>query len=545
MPCKGLFVFLVVLIPPYCIIGQKIAAFNVQIFGQTKAQKPDVMDILKQIIRRYDVILIQEIRDIAETAIFDLLALVNEGATEYSIIQSVRLGRTSSKEQYAYIQWQFCFLHSRSELSVTDEFVFNDVSDVFEREPYIVRFEAATKHVTDFTLVGLHTKPTDAVAELDGLIPVMAYIEDRFSNNPTENIMILGDLNADCSYVTNAEEAALALRTTPGYHWFINDDDDTTVSATSCAYDRFIVTSPGIFDYEKTTSIFRFDLEYGLTNEFAITVSDHYPIEMEFIPNTPKGYMIGSFNIQIFGVTKASKPEVMEILSKIIQRYDIIFIQEIRDISGDAIEELLSLTNTEGPEQYAMTVSERLGRSSSKEQYAYMYRLSTTSVISSYVFDDAQDVFEREPYIVEFSTQEAAVPEFALAGIHVKPSDALAELDALAQVHTDITNRLNTDEVVFLGDFNADCSYLNAGERDALVLKSSDYYWPIGADVDTTVSSSDCAYDRFIFVSSSDMKTNLKPNSVKPFLFDQAYNLSSEQALAVSDHYPVEMEIYR
>ncbi|CAH1776658.1 unnamed protein product [Owenia fusiformis] len=537
---KGLFVFLVVLLPSHCILGQKIGAFNVRIFGQSKAQKPEVMDILKRIVRRYDVILIQEIRDAKETAILDLLALVNEGASEYSLVQSARLGRTSSKEQYAYIY--------RNELSVTDEFVFNDISDIFEREPYIVRFKAPTKHVTDFTLVGLHTKPTDAVDELDGLIPVMAQIKDRFADNPTENIMILGDLNADCNYVTDKEKPALALRTTPGYHWNINDNDDTTISlTTSCAYDRFIVTSPGLFDYEGTTSIFHFDQEYGLTNEFALTVSDHYPIEIEFSPSLPsgKGYKIGSFNIQIFGDTKASKADVMEILSKIIQRYDIIFIQEIRDASGDAIQKLLRLTNSEGPEKYTMAISERLGRSNSKEQYAYIYRLSTTAVFAAEVFDDAQDVFEREPYIVAFFAREAAVPKFVLAGIHVKPSDALAELNALAQVKTYIKNHLNTDEVVFMGDFNADCSYLNAGERDALVLKSSDYYWPIGADVDTTVSKSNCAYDRFVFVNNSEMRTYLKPGSAKPFLFDQEYSLSSELAKAVSDHYPIEMEIYR
>lgn len=50
----------------------KIASFNIQIFGQTKAGKPEVMDILAQIIRRYDIVAIQEIRDAAETAIITL-----------------------------------------------------------------------------------------------------------------------------------------------------------------------------------------------------------------------------------------------------------------------------------------------------------------------------------------------------------------------------------------------------------------------------------------------------------------------------------------
>ena len=46
-----------------------IASFNIQIFGQTKASKPEVMEILADIIRQYDLVAIQEIRDAAETAI--------------------------------------------------------------------------------------------------------------------------------------------------------------------------------------------------------------------------------------------------------------------------------------------------------------------------------------------------------------------------------------------------------------------------------------------------------------------------------------------
>lgn len=92
---------------------------------------------------------------------------------------------------------------------------------------------------------------------------------------------------------------------------------------------------------------------------------------------------------------------------QIILRYDVILIQEIRDSSGKAIQQLLSLVNksvhqvtinvvfqlrsfvrvsvflyspnvscrysTKG--LYKITISPRLGRTSSKEQYAFLYRL--------------------------------------------------------------------------------------------------------------------------------------------------------------------------
>ncbi len=41
----------------------KIASFNIQIFGQSKSSKQEVMDILVQIIRDFDIGLIFHIRD--------------------------------------------------------------------------------------------------------------------------------------------------------------------------------------------------------------------------------------------------------------------------------------------------------------------------------------------------------------------------------------------------------------------------------------------------------------------------------------------------
>ena len=50
---------------------------------------------------------------------------------------------------------------------------------------------------------------------------------------------------------------------------------------------------------------------------------------------------------------------------------------------------------------YSLTISERLGRSISKEQYAFLHKTSTVEVLSTYQFDDsADDIFEREPFTV-------------------------------------------------------------------------------------------------------------------------------------------------
>ena len=55
----------------------RIGAFNIQAFGPTKSSKSDVMDIIARIIRTYDVVAIQELRDKSQTALPALIDLVN------------------------------------------------------------------------------------------------------------------------------------------------------------------------------------------------------------------------------------------------------------------------------------------------------------------------------------------------------------------------------------------------------------------------------------------------------------------------------------
>jgi len=91
-------------VPPQPDGGQiTIASFNIQVFGQTKASKLEVMEILADITRQYDIVAIREIWDAAGTAILALRDKVNENGAAYSVVTGPRVGRTYSKEQYAFM----------------------------------------------------------------------------------------------------------------------------------------------------------------------------------------------------------------------------------------------------------------------------------------------------------------------------------------------------------------------------------------------------------------------------------------------------------
>lgn len=260
---------------------------------------------------------------------------------------------------------------------------------------------------------------------------------------------------------------------------------------------------------------------------------------------------IAAFNIQIFGKTKMSKTEVVGVLVDIVSKYDIILIQEIRDSSGESIVQLVDLVNAKNRgSEFSMKLSPRLGRTSSKEQYAYLYREKIgLSVVNDYVYDDGNettgtDTFEREPYIVLFQTPGTKLRQFAVIGIHVAPGDAVEEIQAFGDVFADVRSKTNTDDIVLMGDLNADCSYVPASKWDEIPLRNnSNYIWLIPDDADTTVSNSVCSYDRFIMTGEA-LKEAYVNGSAKVVRFDTEYGLNQTFALQVSDHYPISFELY-
>ena len=146
---------------------------------------------------------------------------------------------------------------------------------------------------------------------------------------------------------------------------------------------------------------------------------------------------IGAFNIQVFGISKASKPEVMDVLADIIRTYDIIAIQEIRDKSQTALPALVDLVNTDGS-QYDYVVSERLGRTTSKEQYAYIFNTQTVELTSNpqtYPEPSGSDPFHREPYIASFRALNGNF-DATFITIHADPDEATDEINGLGAVVT-------------------------------------------------------------------------------------------------------------
>lgn len=83
--------------------------------------------------------------------------------------------------------------------------------------------------------MGIRTKPSATIEEINAL--TKAY-DQAVSFFGTDNGIILGDLSADCSYLSRSNYEKLDLVTDTRFTWLIDDDIDTTTGSSKCAYDR-------------------------------------------------------------------------------------------------------------------------------------------------------------------------------------------------------------------------------------------------------------------------------------------------------------------
>jgi len=220
----------------------------------------------------------------------------------------------------------------------------------------------------------------------------------------------------------------------------------------------------------------------------------------------------------------------------------VIAVQEIRDSAGTAFPKLVALLNGQvSGRTYSSVVGPREGRTSSKEQYAFIYEGAKVTPLRNYRYPDSGGVYERPPFAVEFQLARST-SKFVLVNIHSKPDDAVAEVSALATVYDSVNSNFGNANVLTLGDYNCGCSYVTSSEYAKIKFYTETRFkWLIPNTADTMVSS-DCPYDRLV-VAGSWLTGALDAKTATPFDFEAAYSLSHATALTVSDHLPVTVDL--
>jgi endonuclease/exonuclease/phosphatase family metal-dependent hydrolase len=246
-----------------------IASFNIQVFGTSKLRKQPVMEVLAQVIRRFDVVAIQEVRSTDDSVLPDFVQLINANGSRYAFVIGPRLGRTNSKEQYAIL-----FDTTRIEVDLRSVYTVASPQDLLHRPPLVGRFrvrDVPPDLAFTFNLVDVHTDPDETSTELDALAAVFVGVQQNGSGE--DDVILLGDLNVDENHLGNLGRLPHIGHAISGV---------TTNTRRNKMYDNIVFDQQATVEYTGRSGVLDLIAEYGLTEQQALEVSDHCPVWAEF-----------------------------------------------------------------------------------------------------------------------------------------------------------------------------------------------------------------------------------------------------------------------
>ncbi len=258
-------------LPPIVRQGDtlRIASFNIQVFGEHKLDKPEIAGILAEIIRHFDVVAVQEVRAKTQELLPRFVSMVNAAGAHYDYVIGPRLGRSDSKEQYA-------FIYNAASLECDREAVYtvNDPDDLLHREPLVAGFRVRgppDSEAFTFTLIDIHTDPDEVAKELSVLDDVIRAVAR--DGRGEDDIILLGDLNADDHHFGE-------LGQMPYLRWAISGRATNTRG--NKLYDNILFDSRATTEYLGQGGVVDLMREFNLSMQQALAVSDHLPIWAEF-----------------------------------------------------------------------------------------------------------------------------------------------------------------------------------------------------------------------------------------------------------------------
>jgi deoxyribonuclease-1-like protein len=224
----------------------------------------------------------------------------------------------------------------------------------------------------------------------------------------------------------------------------------------------------------------------------------------------------------------------MATLASIIQNFQVVAIQEIRTQDDYFIDNFLRTYVNQNGHTYNKVIGPRLGRTVSKEQYAFIYDTATIEVNPRNVFtvNDPEDLLHREPLVAQFRVRGPPAQQaftFVLVDIHTDPDETKSELNAMGKVYQAVRRAVSDeDDIIVLGDLNVDDKHL--GELGAI-----DGIRPVVVNTYTNTRQN-AQYDNIIFHGPSTTEFTGRWGVLN---YAQQFHLNINQALEVSDHFPV------
>lgn len=246
----------------------RIASFNLQAFGENKANKVAVMEILARVLRSFDVVALQDIQPQQRDILPRLVDRINQSDRIFDYCIGPRVGNGIQSMHFAFI-----YDAERVEMDRYQLYTVDDPTDQLEYEPLVAWFR--TKQVPEgeaftFSLVNIRINPQRVEQELP-LFPELIRTILR-DGREEDDIVLAGDFSCGNRRMENLRRIGMA---------FALEEVVTTLTGNEML-DNILFPAKGTDEFLGRAGTIDFLRQFNLSPEQAYQISNHMPIWAEF-----------------------------------------------------------------------------------------------------------------------------------------------------------------------------------------------------------------------------------------------------------------------
>ena len=247
----------------------RIATFNFGPLDRNKIGKPQVVNRLAQVIRRFDVVAVQDIQARNQAILAQLLEQVNADGRHYHYVVDPGVDQ-DVVHQYSAL------LFDRATIQVDRSTVclVSDAEGRLRHPPLVAAFRARgpePRQAFTFTLINVHVDAEQADAEVDLLDDVFRAVRD--DGRSEDDIIMLGSLGVDDRHLGQLGQVANLTCAVFGM--------PTTTRGTE-AGDNLLFDFRATREFTGKAGVVDLMRELGLSMQETLEMSAHLPVWAEF-----------------------------------------------------------------------------------------------------------------------------------------------------------------------------------------------------------------------------------------------------------------------
>lgn len=253
----------------------------------------------------------------------------------------------------------------------------------------------------------------------------------------------------------------------------------------------------------------------------------------------PSSLLVASWALAGFGPEKLRDAEVMQTLGKVIRRFDVVALQQVRVSQRDFLSRLAAALSRDGRRYDYLATSELAAATldGSTEQQVFLF--DTARVLTDrsqlYTVADPEGRLTHQPLVGWFRAAQLPAEQawtFSLVNMRVELSRARQELQELPRLIAAIrADGRGEDDIILAGLFQADAAYLTA------TLQRPSYW--LAASSGTTDVAGEYQSSNLLLDRRWTSEAMLRGGALD---FLRVNNLSLAAAMRVSSHLPVYAE---